>query len=501
MKSIAIIGGGISGLTMAHELTKFGKYNITIYEKNDIVGGKVRSYPTENSYGEHSLHGYFGIYKSLYQTMNEIKTDTGTAMNNLHASNFLFQTAKGGEFINSYHTLSYFTNFIKLFRLNNISYKEILFFFSKISAVGFKSDKRLEATLGKIAFQDYIAPQWVSQQYRDIITSLAEIVVAAKKTSRADIIAKMLYKFSMTRLTAGSRRDSVPNGPASEMWLDPWKKQLEEVGVKFVFNTVVTGMIDGKLTTMSDLIEADDYVFAIPFPILLAILGDKLPASLQPLRNFKTQLSNGIQLFLSEIPTLYKLFLKNGPFLIGSPWSLVFGITTWKERNIITIAFSNDTTAGYNGKTILQCTADEIKDEVIVQIEKFFPGLKEVVTGYSLSHDISYLTDYNKTQYQGYQVSEVDGMFFLNDASLFISEAGQPRGVPFETEIAGVWSIGEHTISDFPVPTMERVNNSAKRCAEVILKRDGFNYDKGRYELSHDILYWIRWLDDKCYRS
>ena len=37
MKNIAIIGSGVSGLTAAHLLSK--KHNVTVFEKNDRIGG------------------------------------------------------------------------------------------------------------------------------------------------------------------------------------------------------------------------------------------------------------------------------------------------------------------------------------------------------------------------------------------------------------------------------------------------------------------------------
>ncbi len=42
-QKIAIIGAGISGLTAAHTLKKLGYDNITIFEANDRVGGKVHT--------------------------------------------------------------------------------------------------------------------------------------------------------------------------------------------------------------------------------------------------------------------------------------------------------------------------------------------------------------------------------------------------------------------------------------------------------------------------
>jgi len=40
---IAIIGGGCSGITAAYKLDKKGYRNITLYEANDRIGGKVHS--------------------------------------------------------------------------------------------------------------------------------------------------------------------------------------------------------------------------------------------------------------------------------------------------------------------------------------------------------------------------------------------------------------------------------------------------------------------------
>ena len=40
MKKIAVIGGGVSGLTVARQLKE--KYRVTIYEKEDRCGGLIR---------------------------------------------------------------------------------------------------------------------------------------------------------------------------------------------------------------------------------------------------------------------------------------------------------------------------------------------------------------------------------------------------------------------------------------------------------------------------
>ncbi len=36
--TVAIVGGGIAGLTVAHELSKHPKFRVHVYEQNDIFG-------------------------------------------------------------------------------------------------------------------------------------------------------------------------------------------------------------------------------------------------------------------------------------------------------------------------------------------------------------------------------------------------------------------------------------------------------------------------------
>lgn len=58
MKSISVFGGGISGLTIAHELSEKG-FNVIVYEKDDFIGGMAKSKRNiDNIPTEHSWRGY-----------------------------------------------------------------------------------------------------------------------------------------------------------------------------------------------------------------------------------------------------------------------------------------------------------------------------------------------------------------------------------------------------------------------------------------------------------
>ncbi len=73
MKSISVFGGGISGLTIAHELSEKG-FNVTVYEKDDFIGGMAKSKRNiDNIPTEHSWRGYnTSFYKNCIDILKRI---------------------------------------------------------------------------------------------------------------------------------------------------------------------------------------------------------------------------------------------------------------------------------------------------------------------------------------------------------------------------------------------------------------------------------------------
>lgn len=61
---IAIVGAGITGLTLAHELRKRGYEHVTVFERGDSVGGKADTIIINGrpyNYGAHLCHGNLGV--------------------------------------------------------------------------------------------------------------------------------------------------------------------------------------------------------------------------------------------------------------------------------------------------------------------------------------------------------------------------------------------------------------------------------------------------------
>ena len=74
MKHVIIIGGGIAGLTAAHELSE-QNYKITLIERNTIIGGLARTYQDSKNKicpYEYSWRAYGKWYQNVYDIMKRI---------------------------------------------------------------------------------------------------------------------------------------------------------------------------------------------------------------------------------------------------------------------------------------------------------------------------------------------------------------------------------------------------------------------------------------------
>uniref|UniRef100_UPI0025BA3D1F FAD-dependent oxidoreductase n=1 Tax=Halovivax sp. TaxID=1935978 RepID=UPI0025BA3D1F len=86
MTDVVVIGGGIGGLSAAHELAERG-VDVTVVEANDRFGGKARSMPiadeADSLHGEHGFRFFPAFYRHVVDTMARIPDGGGTVADNL----------------------------------------------------------------------------------------------------------------------------------------------------------------------------------------------------------------------------------------------------------------------------------------------------------------------------------------------------------------------------------------------------------------------------------
>src|SRR5919106_4999608 len=104
MTSVAVLGGGVGGLSAAHELAERG-FDVTVYEQRDAAGGKARSMPVPGSGtdgradlpAEHGFRFFPGFYRHLPDTMARIPHGRRTAADHLVPATRILLAQAGGR--------------------------------------------------------------------------------------------------------------------------------------------------------------------------------------------------------------------------------------------------------------------------------------------------------------------------------------------------------------------------------------------------------------------
>src|SRR5258705_10152949 len=104
MTRVAILGGGVAGLTAAHELAERG-FEVVVLEARAIAGGKARSLPVPGSAAggradlpaEHGFRFFPGFYRHLPDTMARIPAGAGTARDRLVGAERILLAQAGGR--------------------------------------------------------------------------------------------------------------------------------------------------------------------------------------------------------------------------------------------------------------------------------------------------------------------------------------------------------------------------------------------------------------------
>src|SRR5215469_8099946 len=85
MQRVAVLGGGVAGLTAADELSQ-RNYEVEVFERREILGGKARSFLSKTLPGlgqlpaEHGFRFLPGFYWHLPETMRNIPYKAGLSV-------------------------------------------------------------------------------------------------------------------------------------------------------------------------------------------------------------------------------------------------------------------------------------------------------------------------------------------------------------------------------------------------------------------------------------
>jgi uncharacterized protein with NAD-binding domain and iron-sulfur cluster len=523
-RRVVVLGGGVGGLTAAHELAERG-FAVTVVEPK-AFGGKARSITVPGTGtggrgdlpGEHGFRFFPGFYKNIPDTFARIPVagNTHGVLDHLVDAHqelltlpnqgqlWLMPTANADGIEEGMRTLVTTLGIGAGVPANEIEYfvRKLLVFFTS-------SDARRLGQWEYLSWTKFTNSDNFSPMYRTVFgTGLTKDLVAAKGNSastrtvglmaEAFVYAMLAQSSPQIRKESGyGNADRLLNLPTSEAWINPWIAHLKQLGVRFVSgyraahvamqSNAITGVTlqptdangDARTGTQPT-ITADWYVFAMPVERMMPLLSTQVLAAdpqLSRLRNLKTDWMNGIQFFLNRMPALP---VNGHVAFLDTPWALtsidqgLFWNTNIAQRygdgrtqDVYSVDISDFFTPGilYN-KAAVDCTPDEIAAEVWAQMKRALnrPGKTvlsdDMVVRWFLDPAIHYPSGLSKAA--------------ANREPLLINTAGSLDDRPnATTKIRNMFLASDYVRTNVDLATMEGANEAGRQAANAILQRSG----------------------------
>lgn len=389
MTDIIIIGGGISGLTTAHELCMLG-YKVTIIERNDIVGGLARTYQNKENKicpYEYSWRAYASFYYNVYNIMKQIPYD-----GNLSVYDKLLDIEEKKVTCNKNY-LDFYNKRNTVMRNMPLHCKFLLLQYLC------SCNKRNCDNFSDIKIKDYINDSNISIEIENILGKSVGPILGFdyQFASLYDLLHfyEMLYNNKSNKT-----KTNITSLPTSYVWFDKWVDLLKSKGVIFLLNTetisyninnnIITSItVLDKLTNKFNKYIANYFINCTGPEILSKLLKQHSNIS----KNINVYYNNidkvatlGRQQLLSvyyyldtKIYLRYEyscIYLPNTPWLLmvlptGHIWgdSFLSEYCDSKIKEVVSIAICESHIDGLLiKKPWSECTVDEIKIETWFQL-------------------------------------------------------------------------------------------------------------------------------------
>lgn len=280
---VAILGGGVGGLSAAHELIERG-FDVEIYERRDVPGGKARSFyhtPPGKDWkiglpAEHGFRFFPGFYRHLPDTMSRIAAfEPGkTVLDHLVETTELALARYGKEPLplptrwpSSIAELVREIERLLQADLPNLDRAEIAYYAERIWQILTSCHARRDDEYERTAWWDFIGAEQRSKAYGAYLGNLSRTLVAAdprrvSTRTNGNVFVQMLLDFGRR----GVQVDRVLDGPTNEVWIHPWVQQLVQRGCRYYLNTKVTALelADGRIARVTVTPLADPPMFGGP---------------------------------------------------------------------------------------------------------------------------------------------------------------------------------------------------------------------------------------------
>jgi geranylgeranyl pyrophosphate synthase/uncharacterized protein with NAD-binding domain and iron-sulfur cluster len=519
---VIVLGGGVGGMSAAHELIERG-FEVVVLEERDIAGGKARSVPVEDDGegtrgreladkgiasitdkipGEHGFRFFPGFYKHVIDTMRRTPSfDDRTVADHLVPTTRvgltqydrpMFQvpamfprtTRDAGTLLRD--TLLLFGPTL------DISPEEFAFFGARYWQLLTSCSERRLAEYEKTSWWDFIGAAQRSPAYQKFLAvGFTRSLVAAKANkASARTVGDMFVQMMMTIVNpSAGTTDRVLDAPTNLAWIDPWRSHLESRGVQFVMEAKVErllsdgGQVVGVVARKDGAPQAwrgDFYVSALPVERMAALIDAKILAVDPALGNLRalasnTEWMNGIQFYLKrDAPICHGHVIH-----VDTEWALtsISQVQFWRSlspeqfddrdvKGVLSVDISDWTSPGLNGRCAMDCTRDEVMRETWAQLKRSLNSVEEVLRDEDL-HSWFLDPDIGPAK-NGQHLLRNGEPLLVNLENTWALRPEASTGVP------NLFLASDYVRTHTDLATMEGANEAARRAVNGLLDRAGY---------------------------
>jgi uncharacterized protein with NAD-binding domain and iron-sulfur cluster len=504
---VIVIGGGVAGLTAAHELSDRGAA-VTVYERRRDWGGKARSQPVAGTAaggrkplpGEHGFRFYPRFYKHVIDTMQRIPVGGGRSV----ADRLMPTTESAIAMVDNDTWYRFYrrapTRPLEVLEALELFFKTLDFdaadfklFGAKILEFFTSCDARRVGAYDRVSWWQFLQGDDYSPKVQRQMRAIPRTMVAMDpQRGSAFTIGKASMQLLLDYAESAVNNDRTLGGPTTEMWIDPWMAYLQSRGVQLHAGAAIErldvkdGRIGGvRITGDPNPHVADFYVLAVPIDQAIAMITPEMGALDFALEALRTSDANalvswmvGVQYFLTEDVQL----VRGHTFYPDAPWALtsISQAQFWTEGGTFRDRYGDGTVGGVLSvdvaewdvagtrvrKPAKQCTPAEIRDEVWEQLKAALNGRApgdlvlrdELLHSFHLDADLDYTAGTPPTNHSRLLVHPPGSWAIRPDAG---------------TRIPNLVLAGDYVRTHTNLATMEGACEAARRAVNEILQRSG----------------------------
>ena len=557
------MGGGISGMSAAHELIERGFEVIVLEKKENLPGGKARSIPISGTAsggrkllpGEHGFRFFPGFYKHVTDTMKRIPSNynnSNSVYDQLVESPNILIVRKGfipiqipSRFPKSLNELKSIIN--TLFHTSTgLEKGESKLISLKLWQLMTSCKERKDNIYEKLSWWEFTEASNHSNNYCELfVDGLTRTLVAAKAEvcntrTNGNVLLQLIFQYVNNQIA----NDRILNGPTNDVWLFPWLEYLTKAGVNYYFNsevlsletnrkqiTGVWAIVSGQKT--KQLLSADYYICALPVERAAFLFNNKeildMDKNLSNVITLSQDVAwmNGIQFYLE-----FDIEINKGHIIFAdTPWALtaISQAQFWRSidlereyghgdiRGIVSVDVSDWDKNGiiYN-KPARDCTKKEVIAEVWEQLKNSLNTNDRIVLS-DTNLKMVFLDDSIIFNHEIFSFHTPSDNMAMNEMSKYgsnvISENDEPLLVnkintwhlrnESRTLIPNLFLASDYVKTNTDLATMEGANEAARRAVNDILFDSKSLFEKCKiWELYEpDVLMFHKWLDKRRYEK